>query len=519
MIELKINIKEGGSNNFLSLLMDIYVILIGVGLPLVVKNKYFDILATKYYYYCACTIIMLCVLAIYFIIYRSKINQLPAKGFKRGILGNLSSADYSVVLFYIIALISTITSDYVYEAFWGNEGRFTGLFLLTWYVLSYFSVSRFLNFKSKYIDLILVSGLIVCLFGITDYFNLDILKFKASMLAEQKDYFTSTIGNINTYTSYVGIIVAISAVLFTSAMEMKKVVFYYISMVVGLFALIMGISDNAYLSLGALFSFLPFYLFKDKNGIKRYIIIIATFFSVVQSIGWINKLFENQVLQIDSSYKIITEIKIFPLLAITLWVIVLILHLSDFKKNIKSDYGNKFRYLWLVMLVFIIIGIFYALYDCNIKGNSGRYGSLSSYLLFNDDWGSNRGYIWRNAMECYQNLPFWKKLVGYGPETFGILMLQRTAHNSYNLVFDNAHNEYLHLLTTVGFLGLVSYFGFLLSVVIRGIRRNMNNPYIIAILFGIICYSVQAFINLNLPIVAPILWLLLSVVSAKSMNK
>lgn len=518
MAEL-INTREGGKNKFLSLLIGIYVILIGFGLPLVFKNKYFDILVTKYYYYSVCTIIMICIIAIYFIVYRCKMHGLSAQSLKSGIILKLSWSDYSVIIFYIIAILSTISSDYVYESFWGNEGRLTGLLLITWYVLSYFCVSRFIDFKTKYIDLILVSGFIVCLFGITDYFNLDIFKFKASMLADQKDYFTSTIGNINTYTSYVGIIVAISAVLFTCTSEIKKMSFYYIIMVIGLFALIMGVSDNAYLSLAALFSFLPLYLFKDKNGIKRYFILVATFFSVVQAISWINKLFENQVLQIDSSYKLITQIKIFPFLAIALWGLVLILHISDYKKNVKKiEYGNKLRYLWLVMLFLIFIGFIYAIYDCNIKGNLGRYGSLSSYLLFNDQWGSNRGYIWRNAIECYQNLSFYKKLVGYGPETFGILMLQRTAHNSYNQVFDNAHNEYLHLLTTVGFIGLVSYLSFLLSVVIRGIRRNMDNPYILAVLFGIICYSTQAFINLNLPIVAPILWLLLSIVSAKCID-
>lgn len=513
MTGLNINTKEEGYNTFLSLLTGIYVVLISLGLPLVVKNKYFDILVTKYYYYCACSITMFCILAVYFIIHN---NNMHDKGIKKRILKSLSLTDYFVILFYIIALLSTITSDYVYESFWGNEGRLTGLFLITLYVLSYFCVSRFLHFKSKYIDLILVSGIIVCLLGITDYFNLDILKFKALMLVEQKDYFTSTIGNINTYTSYVGIIVAISAVLFATSMEVKKIPFYYMSMVIGLFALIMGVSDNAYLSLAALFTFLPLYLFKDKSGIKRYIIVIATFFSVVQAISWINEFFENQVLHIDSSYKFITEIKILPLLAIALWGLVLFLHLSDLKKDgKKSEYGNKLRYIWLILLFFVMIVIIYVLYDCNINGNSNRYGSLSSYLLFNDQWGTNRGYIWRNAMECYRNLSFWKKLVGCGPETFGILMLQRTAHNPYNQVFDNAHNEYLHLLTTVGFLGLVSYLGFLLSLLIRGIKRNMDNPYILAALFGIVCYSAQAFINLNLPIVAPILWLLLSFVSAK----
>ena len=34
-----------------------------------------------------------------------------------------------LILFIILASLSTILSDYKFESFWGNEGRFSGLFL------------------------------------------------------------------------------------------------------------------------------------------------------------------------------------------------------------------------------------------------------------------------------------------------------------------------------------------------------------------------------------------------------
>ena len=114
----------------------------------------------------------------------------------------------------------------------GNEGRYTGLFLITWYVVSYFCISRFWKYKSWYIDLILIAGVLVCLFGITDYFNLDIFKFKALMLPEQRPIFTSTLGNINTYTAYVGIITAIATVLFVAEKKRIKMFFYCVCMVI-----------------------------------------------------------------------------------------------------------------------------------------------------------------------------------------------------------------------------------------------------------------------------------------------
>ena len=508
----------GKKQNFLSTLIGIYVILIGIGLPLVFRHYYFDILLFKYYYYCFCTITLLVLVSVYIIIIKVKKTKLSINNIIT-LLKGISLVDLFVLIYWLIAIISTINSDYLYEAFWGNEGRFTGLFLISWYVLSYFCVSRFLNFKSWYLDLMLLAGMFVCLFGITDYFNLDILGFKVNMIPEQKGIFTSTIGNINTYTAYVGLITAISTVLFTKEKRLIRIFFYYICMVISFFAIIMGVSDNAYLSLMALFGFLPLFLFKNRVGIQRYFIMLASFFSVAQCIDWINYKFSNQVLGIDSAFNIVIGFKYLHFLVIFLWLVILIWSIYNLKiKKNSIEISNKIVYIWAGLLGLILLIILFILYDCNIAGHASKYSSLSNYFVINDDWGTHRGYIWRNGLECFSKLSLWKKLIGYGPETFGILILRATANNKYNELFDSAHNEYLHMLVTVGILGVTSYILFVLSF-IKKCFRCKNNYYIIAIAFGVICYSAQALVNLNLPIVTPIFWLLLGMGSAKTIGK
>ena len=49
---------------------------------------------------------------------------------------------------------------------------------------------------------------------------------------------------------------------------------------------------------------------------------------------------------------------------------------------------------------------------------------FEKYLLFNDDWGTHRGYIWHLAIRIYQKFPILHKLFGYGPDTFGIITVQ-----------------------------------------------------------------------------------------------
>ena len=98
--------------------------------------------------------------------------------------------------------------------------------------------------------------------------------------------------------------------------------------------------------------------------------------------------------------------------------------------------------------------------------------------------------------------------------TFGILatrgfmgdMLEKTG-----LVFDTAHNEYIQYLLTIGPIALLGYLVFLVGSCRTMVKAYRKNPYILACMTGVLCYGVQAIVNLNLPIVTPMLWFWLSV--------
>lgn len=507
------NTRNSLNITYLSIIQGIYVVLIGIGLPIIVRDSYFDILLTKYYFYWISTVIMIVLSVIYFIAKKDK------NIFDKGVRNQIFVQDYAVLLFFLVAIMSTLSSSYRYESFWGNEGRYTGLFLLGLYVLSYFLVSRFLVYRNFYIDAILATGMFVCVFGITDFFQMDILNFKKNVITNQLNIFTSTIGNINAYTSYVAMIMAISTVLFATAKETKKMVLYYLCMVVSFFAMIMGVSDNAYISIAALFLSLPLYLFSKKRGVQRFLIILATFFSVIQITAWINISFGDNVVGIDSLFNYIANSGVLPYFIGVLICLIVFLNFIESKIDLKCRRVVSWKKgIWLVLICLTTLLIVYILYDCNVLGNVKRYGSFGTYLLFNDEWGTHRGYIWRKAIEQFTEYSLWKKMVGFGPDTFGILLMNKTYGNPYNEVFDAAHNEYLQFLLTVGIVGVTSYVVFIIAYITRCFSCVNKNPYMIAMVFGVICYSAQAFVNLSVPVVTPFFWLLLGMGSSISMK-
>lgn len=505
------------SNKYMEVITLLFVFLILCVFPLYYRDYYFDILDAKYLFYWLSVIILFLVFVIskICILYFDKKNHESVYFKSMRDIWRLTAVDKFLAAFVLICIVSTLQSDYVFESFTGNKGRYSGLFLILMYTISYFIVSKYFCFRHWVMDLFLLSGILVCLFGITDYFRMDLLHFKELVRAKQRDLFTSTIGNINTYTSYVALIMASATTLFTIHKNWYKKIWYFICMIISFFAIIMGVSDNAYLALAALFVFLPLYAFRTKSGLKSYFVSIASFFMVVQCIDLINQNQAGKTLLLDSVFQLIVSSHRLDKIVVWLWLIVAGLYVSDYilKDQIKYS-GKKVCLAWLVLVVLLALGIVYILIDANIGAGAKRYGRISHYLIFNDEWGTHRGYIWRNGIENYMDFPIRHKIFGYGPETFSLLSIasnKRECVDLYQQIFDNAHNEYIQYFITIGPLGLISYLGFLISAGIRMVKRGVQNPSVMAIVFSIICYSAQAAVNINLPIVAPVLLTLLMV--------
>ena len=505
-----------------SIVVGLFTLLILAGVPVIFRDYYFDILTFKYHFYCAVVILMVLVLLIVAIIFIN-IDNRNYEGKNRAAIINginirsLSAADWAMLAFFMAVVISTFQSDYFYESFWGNEGRYCGLFLIILYTVSFFIITKCLRFKQWYLDVFLAAGMIVCIIGILHYFQIDPIGFKTDLTDKDYHNFTSTIGNINTYTSYIAIVTGMSSILFVNEKKIYRKIWYLICMVVSLFSLITGISDNAYLALMALYGLLPLYLFSNLKGFKQYILMLAILISEFQLIDFVMQKFPKHVMEISGLFNIVSGYSKLIYVVLILWGMTAILYVLDYvlgKGRMDRGESNIGRLIWLAIIVIVAALMVFVLYDVNVKGNINRYGSLSGYLYFDDDWGTHRGYIWRIGLESYQRFPLIHKIFGYGPDTFGII----TRYNYYDEMvklygekFESAHNEYLQYFITIGVVGLLSYLSLLIVSIWKMMKEMKREPSVVASVFAVICYGAQAFVNISVPIVAPVMLTLLMV--------
>lgn len=504
------------------IIASVFTIVIIAVFPLFFRNYYFDILTVKYTFYygtiIAMAVVMLVVSIIFLYLDKSRYNWATIKRLKKQFsLKSFRKSDWAMIAFLIAVAISTFQSDYFYESFWGNEGRFMGMFLILLYGVSFFIIGHCLKFKQWYLDVFLFAGMVACIIGIMQFFKYDPIGFKKGITASDFPSFTSTIGNINTYTSYVALISGMSTVLFAIEKNRFRRGWYLFTVIISIFALITGISDNAYLALLALFGLLPLYLFNNLKGLKKYMVLVAILFTEFQFIDMVSQKYPEHVLKINGLFNVIVGYENLSHFVVVLWGICITLYVLDAcvsKDSIMKKDNNMGRWIWLGLIIIVVMAGCYILYDANIAGNADKYGSLKKYLVINDDWGTHRWYIWRIGMESYAEFPFIHKIFGYGPDTFGIITVNNYYEemiSRYNEKFDSAHNEYLQYLITIGIVGLIAYLSLLFTSIMEMIRVSKKRPVMMAVIFALVCYGAQAAVNISVPIVAPIMMTLMMI--------
>lgn len=390
----------------------IYLTVVLFGLPLVVRNGYFDINVVKYYFYCGTSVLLIPPLLL-------KLKEgVAVKDFFK----SLTLAEKALLVYWVVSALSTLLSPYRFEAFWGNEGRFCGLLLMTIYVIAYFVIARCYKPMSFCMYICIVAGSIVFLLGIADYFNLNLFHFKDNIIDLHLPIFMSTIGNINFYASYGALILGLIATLYTIWPKALGAAIYFILMVISFIGLIIGNSDNAYLTLGVLLAFLPLYLFCNRQGIRRYLMMVSALLLSLMMVKVCDIYLAEVVLAPDGIRAIVARWDSFIYVCLAFWGITAAVYAADYKLHKQEEtVSSKIRIGWGIFLLAAAAVLVAVLVDANLLGHAQRYESLRNYVVFNNDWGTHRGFAWRKAVENYMEFPLLQKILGHGPDTFGII--------------------------------------------------------------------------------------------------
>ena len=458
-------------------------------LPLVIHNGYYDITETK----TVCFAVSAGVCLVLFVLFGGDVfAEKVKKTVKRQ--QKLLPTDTAFLLFFVSFAVSALLSDYRKAVFLGQNGRYQGVLTVLAYLAVYFAVS--LRFKKS---AVITAGAAlafsaVCIFAALNAFGFDPLGIYLELNDKNKAQFLTTIGNVNFYGSYVCLL--FPTVIFGFCVSQKKAftVFFALCASAGAAGAVFTASESFAVGFAAALAVMPVFLFDNRKALRRFAsggIFLIWFMKLILLI------YEKRA---DTLVKPSVLLKTFLNPAFAAAVTVLLAALLILTRGGRQA-PAKLKKIYLIAaaaLVFLIIAAFVA---ANTFLKNSDLGALEQYLKITDSWGTNRGRTWKYCIDKFGDYSFGEKLFGKGPETLSMLTDNSGMYKTKHL--DQAHNEFLHYLMTVGIAGLASYLALIGGTVRAVLKELKNEPLAQALLCGCIGYWAQSFFNIAQPFSTP----------------
>lgn len=462
----------------------------------VYDHYYYNITDTKFYFFFLTTCIAAGALLIS-IIFRRRKRQKIHRAF--------SIIDICIGSWILMQIISVLLSDNKTQAFFGSSERHTGLLFSVLCAAGYLIISRG-NLKVKsIITVFLGSTSLLHLLAVCNFFSVDPLGFFISLSDYQSSFFIATCGNINFYASIICLSLPIACYLFIMSQNSR---WYLLCSICGFFGLCVSNSDSGYLGIGCLLLFLIWYSCRGVLYFRRSVFLVFALLSSAKILSILSMLAPTasrpyltlSAFLTDSSVSWILWFLCGLLLCCTVYLERWFTeHLILIKKTILLSY--------IILFLLVIFSFIYF----SFINKTASIGFFSSYLRWNDNWGTGRANAWSHLLDAYRSFPLHQKLFGYGEDTTRLIMMNYYPTDSYLIQFDNAHNEYIQYLVTTGIIGLCAYLSIWLSSFLRLIRhRDQCTVFTKSVCAAITAYLIQAVVNINQPISTPLLFLLLA---------
>ncbi len=469
-----------------------------------VKNRYFNITATKAHFFLVSTLIYLMFILL---AYGIEILLIRYYGSQDQIWKEPTVIFFRPVFWMALFLLANIMAWFMAEdkgkAWTGEDGRRFGLAMVLVIVCMFFFLARECRLKPWIFYVVFVSAIMAFFLSITQHFGWDFLKLRLGVAEKQKEMFISTFGNINTFASYICLALPVFLAVFIFSDRLSARITAGIGTVAGAMSIITAKSDNVYLGIFAAVLLL-FYLSVLNKHIGRYAAALFLMSCGLCIMAVLNECLHGSTKHLNGFAAVVEDKRYMAALTVFLAVVSLILIVLRKKKPQLYQSFQSRRFLLIITLMLIAIA--------GVGIGIGVH-SQNELFVFNDKWGTYRGYIWKRGFSLFQDAPLRNKLFGYGNETISHLMKEYYYDEMIavtNRLYDNCHNEFLQYLVTTGLFGLISYLGLLITAFRYMWKRAQKDPFVIACLCGCAAYVAQSIVNLNQPITTPLYFVMLA---------
>lgn len=446
----------------------LYLLLAMCIVPLYFENNYINLLQAKAH--AAITVsacILLLVTGLFFTELFKKTKSLDNNR------KNMDVADILLLLYALIAILSSALSSKFLSSLFGMENWCVGSFLISVSILIAVYFSHNFEYKHNLMIPVLIINALIFALAILNSVQIDPLGMQSNIVDWQKHLYLSTIGNANWFVGYLCLVMPLFVLLYVSSKSAKADIFYLIAIVPGLFAVTCCGSDGVFVGFGLCAFFAVPYVMTDESKIRKMMLVISAYGASLLIFRYL-PCFEYKVSKTEGIHAVLLN----PIVSVA----ILILGIAGYilLKNRFDILDKKTKNVITVSVISIMLVAVIYVFIVNI-------------LRFNDDWGTQRGLIWRHAFELFKEFSIKDKILGVGPEMIGPMMSKLTA--TFNMQVLAVHSEIIQIIISVGVLGFAGFIGFIGTIIFQFFRKKVWKKDYAVFFVPLAAYFGQAFVN------------------------
>lgn len=421
---------------------------------------------------------------------------------------------WAAIAFAAVLLLSFIFSPYKDKSLIGAS-RYDGLITHLIYILIFLGVSLFGSFRPYHFLCLALSLFFCSVTAIFQLFNINIFSLFPGDFShydwgiKYSSAFLGTIGNTNVLSAFFCIALPVLFVL-PIISENKLYRLGIIAMLPAVFVLIRARVAGGFVGLGLCALIAAPIVFREAKILRRAFfaaapLLIAAALALAFRPNYAFPDF-------DWTFRFDT----LPLLILCTAAAFIIAGVTLCKdKNFAPSPKAMRLFFAALCLLAVIIGLLFVYFFAPAEGTLYELSQLLHGKI-DDSFGSSRIKIWRGCLELFKEHP----LLGSGPDTLALridIHFSRFVPETGKLLqtsVDNAHNEYLGHLINSGIFGLAAYL-FILILAFIAFLKGCSKPHICALGLSFICYCIQSFFALGLPLIVPLFWIIMALIFSK----
>ncbi|MBQ6805923.1 MAG: O-antigen ligase family protein [Lachnospiraceae bacterium] len=473
------------------------------------RNGYQVIGDTKYYFFrnISILVVMALLLLVVFDVISQQIDVNIINHYR-----SLSGTDWFVYGYLLAVLLSYTFTAFQEEALWGAEGWHMGLISQLVFTGIYFFLSRYFVWKPRMLYAALIGSGLVFLLGILNRYSIYPITIQG-----QTPTFISTLGNINWFCGYWAVLCPPGVAFYWKSENKGQQIVAAIYTIIAFMSGVTQGSSSAYLALMGIFLFLFSFSFQENLKMKRFL-ELCFLFAISCQIARVMRYLPGLTLNYEKELGIVlTDSNVTLVAACAIALLYVLFLYTEQKRDFSVEKCKMVRTVVWVMIAFAFVG-YVVLLIGNTCIEGGVFGLAGNSLFtFNNTYANSRGATWTSGVSAYQNLSFFKKLIGVGPDCFAeyIYAVPELAEQVYsqfgNVRLTNAHNEWLTVLVNTGALGLLSYAGIFVSAIWRFVKEAKVQPMLYLCAISVLAYTLHNMVSFQQILNTPYVFIFLGI--------